>query len=78
MTREGDRLQVHLKPWMTPTSTFQGVESIVTTLQLPSYELVAMDIVMNGANSVRYDFSDVKRNVPLDATLFALPKEGTP
>jgi hypothetical protein len=78
MTREGDRLWVRLKPWMTPTSTFQGVDSIVTTLQLPSYEIVSMDIVMNGANAIRYEFSGARRNIPMPPALFAMPRDSSP
>jgi len=78
MTRDGDKLRVHLKPWMTPTSTFQGVDSILTTLQLPSYEIISMEITMSGANQVRYEFSDAHRNLSLDPALFVLPKESAP
>ena len=78
MTREGDRLLVHLKPWMTPTSTFQGVKSITTALQLPGYELLAMEIAMSGSNQIRYEFSNVRRNTKFDPALFAIPKEATP
>lgn len=78
MTREGDHLVVHLKPWMTPTATFQGVEGIVTTLQLPGYEIVSMEITLSGPNRVRYDFSGVQRNIPLASSLFAMPRDSAP
>ena len=78
MTRDGDKLLVHLKPWMTPTSTFQGVDSIITTLQLPSYEIISMEIAMSGANRVRYEFSDAQRNPSLAPALFIMPKEIAP
>lgn len=75
MTRSGDHLEVHLKPWMTPTSTFQGVDSIVTTLQLPDCEIISMDIAMAGANHIRYEFSNIRRNIAMAPALFVIPKE---
>ncbi len=78
MTQEGDQVLVHLKPWMTPTTTFQGVESIITTLQLPSYELVSMEITLSGSNRVSYEFSHPRRNLDLAPSLFDLPKDAAP
>jgi outer membrane lipoprotein-sorting protein len=73
MTRDGDRLLVHLKPYMTPTSTSQGVAQIVTTLQLPAYAIVEMNITLNGANSIDYQFTHGERNAAIDPALFQVP-----
>jgi outer membrane lipoprotein-sorting protein len=73
MTRDGDRLFVHLKPWMTPTATAQGVEQIVTTLQLPSYAIVEMNVTLGGANSIDYQFAHGARNAAIDPALFQVP-----
>jgi outer membrane lipoprotein-sorting protein len=73
MTRDGDRLLVHLKPWMTPTSSSQGVDQIVTTLQLPAYAIVEMNIAIHGANSIDYQFAHGIRNATLDPVLFQVP-----
>lgn len=73
MTREGDLLLVHLKPWQTPTSTAQGVDSIVTTLQLPGYEVREIAVAMQGNNRISYQFSNIRRNAPLAANLFTIP-----
>lgn len=73
MTREGDILTVHLKPWMTPTSTSQGVQEITTTLRLPKYDILEMAITLNGANSVDYKFTNGRRNAPIDPALFKVP-----
>ena len=73
MTRDGDNLFVHLKPWMTPTATSQGVEQIVTTLLLPRYDIVGMTITINAGNSVDYQFAHGERNAALDPALFTIP-----
>jgi outer membrane lipoprotein-sorting protein len=73
MTRDGDKLFVHLKPWMTPTATSQGVEQIVTTLLLPRYDIVGMSITINAGNSVDYQFAHGERNAALDPALFQIP-----
>ncbi len=73
MTRDGDRLFVHLKPWMTPTASAQGVQEIVTTLQLPAYAIVEMAITINAGNSIDYQFAHGERNVSLDPKLFEVP-----
>lgn len=73
MTRDGDRLFVRLKPWMTPTATAQGVEQIVTTLQLPGYDILEMDVTINAGNSIDYQFTHGTRNVTLDPALFKIP-----
>lgn len=73
MTRRGNILTVHLKPWMTPTATSQGVQEITTTLQLPKYDILEMAITLNGANSVDYTFTEGQRNAPIDPALFTLP-----
>jgi outer membrane lipoprotein-sorting protein len=74
MTRDGDRLAVHLQPWMTPTAAAQGVQEIVTTLQLPSYDIVEMAITINAGNSIDYQFAHGERNAALDPKLFEVPK----
>jgi outer membrane lipoprotein-sorting protein len=74
MTREGDMLIVHLKPWMTPTASSQGVEEVETRLQLPAYGIVEMKVMINGANSVDYQFTHGGRNVAIDPALFKIPK----
>jgi outer membrane lipoprotein-sorting protein len=74
MTRDGARLFVHLKPWMTPTATSQGVEQIVTTLQLPGYDILEMDVTINAGNSVDYQFTHGVRNAALDPALFKIPE----
>jgi len=73
MTRDGDRLFVHLQPWLTPTATSQGVEQIVTTLQLPAYAIAGMNVTIHGANSIDYQFTHGERNVLLDPALFQVP-----
>ena len=73
MTRDGDRLLVHLKPWMTPTSSSQGVEQIVTTLLLPAYAIVEMNIAIHGANSIDYQFTQGTRNAAPNPALFQVP-----
>ena len=75
MTREGDRLSVQLKPWQTPTSTSQGVELIVTTLQLPSYDVLEITVTINGKNKISYQFSNTQRNVEMSPSLFTLPSK---
>ena len=73
MTRNDGLLYVHLKPWMTPTATAQGVQEIVTTLQLPGYDILEMNVTINAGNSVDYQFTHGARNVTLDPTLFTIP-----
>jgi outer membrane lipoprotein-sorting protein len=73
MTRNGGVLYVHLKPWMTPTATAQGVEEIVTTLQLPGYDIREMNVTINAGNSVDYQFTHGMRNTALDPSLFTIP-----
>ena len=73
MARNGDRLIVRLKPWMTPTATAQGVQEIVTTLQLPGYDILEMEVTINAGNSVDYQFAHSQRNVALDPALFKIP-----
>lgn len=73
MTRDGDTLSVHLKPWMTPTATSQGVQEIVTKLLLPKYDILEMTITLNGANSVDYQFAHGERNAAIDPALFKVP-----
>jgi outer membrane lipoprotein-sorting protein len=73
MTRNGGRLIVHLKPWMTPTATEQGVREIVTTLQLPGYDILDMTVTIDEGNSVDYQFTNDARNVKLDPALFKIP-----
>lgn len=73
MTRDGNRLLVHLKPWQTPTSTSQGVDEVITTLQLPSYEVLKIEVSVSGNNKVSYEFSNIQRNVPMKADLFGIP-----
>ena len=74
MTRDGDALTVHLKPWMTPTASSQGVEEVRTTLRLPHYDIVEMVVQFNGNNSVDYVFAHGLRNVAIDPSLFKVPK----
>ena len=74
MTRDGDALTVHLKPWMTPTATSQGVQEILTRLQLPNYNILELTVMLNGANSVDYQFAHGERNAPIDPALFNVPK----
>jgi outer membrane lipoprotein-sorting protein len=73
MTREGDHLFVQLTPWMTPTSSSQGVEQIVTTLQLPGYDLLGIGIAINAENRIDYQFSNGRRNVAIEPALFKFP-----
>jgi outer membrane lipoprotein-sorting protein len=73
MTRDGDRLVVHLQPWMTPTATSQGVQEIVTTLRLPAYAIVEMNVMIHGANSIDYQFTHGERNASIDPALFQVP-----
>ena len=73
MYRSGDELYVHLKPWMTPGSTSQGVQEVMTTLKLPAYDLVGMRVQFNGANYVEYRFFNGQRNAALDPALFTIP-----
>jgi outer membrane lipoprotein-sorting protein len=73
MLRIGDVLEVCLKPWMTPTATAQGVQEIVTTLQLPGYDILEMNVTINAGNSVAYQFTHGARNVALDPSLFTIP-----
>jgi outer membrane lipoprotein-sorting protein len=73
MTRDGGRLFVHLKPWLTPTATAQGVEQITTTLQLPAYDILEMAVTINAGNSVDYQFTHGARNVAIDPVLFKIP-----
>jgi outer membrane lipoprotein-sorting protein len=73
MARNGDRLIVHLKPWMTPTAAAQGVQEIVTTLQLPGYDILEMAVTINAGNSVDYQFTHGARNETLDPALFKIP-----
>jgi outer membrane lipoprotein-sorting protein len=73
MARNGSLLIVHLKPWMTPTATSQGVQEITTTLQLPGYNILGMTVTINAGNSVDYQFTHGSRNAALDPTLFKIP-----
>ncbi len=73
MFRDGSSLIVHLKPYLTPTAPAQGVEEIVTTLELPGYLLAGIELHINAANRMTYEFSHVQRNVALDPALFHLP-----
>jgi outer membrane lipoprotein-sorting protein len=75
MTREGDRLSVQLKPWQTPTSASQGVECIVTTLQLPTYDVLEIEVTINGENKISYQFSNTQRNIEMPSSLFILPSK---
>jgi outer membrane lipoprotein-sorting protein len=78
MTREGDLLFVNLKPYMTPTSTSQGVDHIVTTLKLPDYEIVGMEVAITSENRIQYEFLNGRRNVALDPALFKIPEASQP
>ncbi len=73
MTRDGQALTVHLKPWMTPTATSQGVQEIVTKLQLPKYDLLEMTVLINGSNSIDYQFFHGERNASIDPSFFKVP-----
>ena len=73
MTRDGDRLFVQLKPWMTPTSSSQGVDHIVTTLHLPDYALLGIEITINAQNRIDYEFDHGQRNAAVGPALFKLP-----
>lgn len=75
MARDGDHLVVRLKPWLTPTSTSQGVSSITTTLQLPGYDVLEIEVSMNEANRIDYQFIHGLRNVPIDSQLFSPPSQ---
>jgi outer membrane lipoprotein-sorting protein len=72
MTRDGGLLIVHLKPWMTPTAAAQGVQEIVTTLQLPGYDILNMTVTITSGNSVDYQFTHGTRNAALDPALFKI------
>jgi outer membrane lipoprotein-sorting protein len=78
MTREGDHLLVRLKPWMTPTSNSQGVEMIVTTLKLPGYDILGMEVTINQGNRIEYQFLNGQRNAPVDSSLFKIPAPSAP
>ena len=73
MSRSGDLLQVHLKPYLTPTAPAQGVEEIITTLQLPDYIIAGIDLQIDSSNRMEYQFTHAERNVSLDPKLFELP-----
>jgi len=73
MTRDDDRLFVHLQPWMTPTAASQGAQEIVTTLQLPHDDIVEMAITISAGNSIDYQFTHGERNAALDPAIFRVP-----
>jgi outer membrane lipoprotein-sorting protein len=73
MTRDGDLLAVRLTPWMTPTATAQGAQEIITTLQLPRYDITGMTVTINAGNSIDYRFAHGARNAALDPGLFKIP-----
>ncbi len=73
MTREGDLLSVALKPYLTPTAPSQGVDRVVTTLRLPGYDLVGMEVTVSGGNRIEYQFTQGRRNAVLDPALFKIP-----
>ena len=73
MIRNGDILYVKLTPYLTPTAPAQGVDEILTTLRLPGYDLTDMQINFNSANRFEYQFTNGRRNVPLDSALFQIP-----
>jgi outer membrane lipoprotein-sorting protein len=78
MARAGDRLFVTLKPYLTPTAASQGVEQIVTTLRLPAYDIVGMEVTINSSNRIDYEFIDGQRNASIDPALFRIPGEPKP
>ncbi len=73
MARDGDRLFVTLKPFMTPTAPSQGVEQIVTTLGLPGYDILGVEVTIQAGNKIDYEFLDGQRNGPIDEGLFKIP-----
>jgi len=73
MTRDGDRLRVELVPWRVPNSKRQGVDRIVTALRLPGYEVLSIGVELNAENRIDFDFSDGRKNVPIDPHLFQTP-----
>jgi len=75
MTRDGDHLFVTLKPYMTPTAASQGVEQIVTTLKLPAYDILGMEVTINAGNRIDYEFIDGLRNGYMDGAVFKIPEE---
>ena len=70
ITRDGDLLRFKLVPL---PGCAKRVESIVTTLRLPRYDILAMDISVNPLIHVSYQFSESRRNAPLDPAVFAHP-----
>jgi outer membrane lipoprotein-sorting protein len=78
MTRDGNLLFVNLKPYLTPTAPSQGVDHVVTTLRLPNYDLIGMEVAISADNRIQYDFLNGQRNVPLDPALFKIPTSAQP
>jgi outer membrane lipoprotein-sorting protein len=78
MTRDGDLLDVSLRPYLTPTAPSQGVAHVVTTLRLPGYDFVGIEVDFGGGNKMDYAFDHGQRNAPIDPGLFQIPSEPKP
>ena len=50
----------------------------MTTLGLPAYDLLGMEVDIDSGNRIEYQFSNGRRNVPLDPALFQIPPEKSP
>jgi len=68
-----DRLRVELVPWRVPGAKRQGVDRIVTTLRLPDYEVISIEVAMNAENRIGFEFSDGRRNAAIDPQIFKTP-----
>ena len=72
MARDDDRLIVTLRP-KQPGAKARQVR-IDNVIALPSNDLRSIQISFGEENSLTYEFSDAKRNLPLDDKLFVAPE----
>ena len=71
MARDGDQLIVTMRP-KQPAAAARQVR-IENMIALPSNEIRSIQISFGEDNSLTYEFSDAKRNRPIDDKLFVAP-----
>ena len=71
MARDDDQLIVTMHPKQVDATRRVRIDNIIA---LPSDELRSIQVSFGEENSLTYEFSDPKRNLPLDDKLFVAPE----
>lgn len=71
VTRTNDELRVML----VPKNRAQLLRSVDSIIGWPSLDVQAMRIGLIGSSYINYEFSNPKRNEPIDASVFQIPKD---